>query len=61
VIEKVLATAPTPKDALAAIQDAYHRRGYHLAAVSGEVHHKAVHVAVFQGIITEAKTPDGLV
>lgn len=59
-IEKLLAAAATPKDALAAAQDAYYQRGYHLVAITGEVHGKAVRVTVFQGTITEIKTPDAL-
>ncbi len=60
LIEKVLAGAPTPKDALGAVQDAYHSRGYSLVAITGEVNGKSVRVTVFQGTVTEVKTPDGL-
>ena len=60
IIAKVLAAARTPKDALAAVQEAYHQRGYNLVAITGEVHGKAVHVTIFQGTITEVKTPDAL-
>jgi hemolysin activation/secretion protein len=60
LLETALIAAPTPKDALGAVQEAYHRRGYNLVAITGEVNGKTVHVTVFQGTITELKIPDGL-
>ena len=60
IIEEVLAAAPTPKAALGALQAVYHRRGYNLVAITGQTQGKTVRVSVFQGTITEVKTPDGL-
>jgi len=59
-IEKVLGAAATPKDALGALQDAYHHCGYTLVAITGEVRRKTVRVNVLQGTITEFQVPDGL-
>lgn len=58
LIEKVLRAAPTPKAALGKMQDAYHERGYTLVAITGETHGKTTRVSVFQGTITEVKTPE---
>ncbi|HTT78417.1 MAG TPA: hypothetical protein VMF86_01945, partial [Stellaceae bacterium] len=60
VIEQALRAAATPKDALGAVQRAYHQAGYTLVAITGATHGKTVRVSVFQGTITAVKTPDGL-
>jgi len=60
LIRKTLAAAATPKDALADLLQAYHAKGYTLVAITGKVEGKEVRIAVFQGMITELNTADGL-
>ena len=59
-VQKILRTAATPKDALASLLKAYQGEGYPLVAITGKVEGKEVRIAVFQGMITELNTEDGL-
>lgn len=49
-----------PKAALAALLKLYHDRGYMLVAITGEVSGKTVTVKVFEGMITEFRSPSPL-
>jgi hemolysin activation/secretion protein len=57
---RVLKHATTPKEALGNLLKAYRDSGYLLVAVTGNVHGTQVAVSVFQGMLTEVKTPEGL-
>src|SRR5208283_681297 len=59
-IEKVLATAASPKDALGDLQRAYYKHGYNLVAITGQLEDKTVRISVFQGTVTEVRIADGL-
>ncbi len=60
LIAKTLAAATTPKEALGDLLHAYRRKGYGLVGMSGKVEGKDVHIAVFEGMITELNTADAL-
>lgn len=59
-LEAVLRAATDPKAALAALLKLYHRHGYTLVAITGQVDGRAVTVNVFEGMITEFDVPSPL-
>lgn len=59
-ITRTLAKAPTPKEALAALQDIYHKAGYNLVAITAQLLGDIVKVSVFEGTVTNVKIPKGL-
>ncbi|MGC8712906.1 MAG: ShlB/FhaC/HecB family hemolysin secretion/activation protein [Leptodesmis sp.] len=57
LIRATIASAATPKVAIGALLKAYHRSGYALVAIKGQVVGTSVGLAVFQGLITTLKSP----